>query len=102
MPKKKPSMFTFEHDGKTYSIPSGATKISEIPGQLVRDAYMNGDEGEMILGFTLLEKVDVEPGTVEALYAKPSDEMLATFRAWMRFKPESEDADLGESSASSD
>jgi hypothetical protein len=105
MPKSKPDpgqMFTFEHDGKTYSLPSGATKIDEIPGRLVRDAYMDGDAGEMVLGFTLLEKVDADPAAIAALYDKPAPEMLAIFRDWMRFRPSPEDATAGESSASSD
>lgn len=94
-------MFEFEHDGKTYRIPSGQTKARDVPGKLIRDAYMDGDEGEMRLGFTLLEMVDAEPGAVDALYAMPAPEMLDVFRDWMRFRPSVEDATLGESSASS-
>lgn len=94
--------FTFEHDGQTFSIPSALTKYDQVPGKFVRDAYMDGDEGEMRLGFTLLEMVDAEPGALDALYAKPAPEMLEVFRAWMRFRPSEEDATLGESSASSD
>ncbi len=95
-------MFTFEHDGETYSIPSALTKYDQVPGRLVRDAYMDGDEGEMRLGFTLLEMVDADPGALDAFYAMPAPKMLSTFREWMRFRPSEEDADLGESSASSD
>lgn len=95
-------MFTFEHDGKTYGIPSGSTKIDEVSGQIIRDAYMDGDAGEMRLGFTLLDLVEAEPGAIEALYAKPAPEMLTIFRDWMRFRPSEEDATPGESSASSD
>ena len=103
MPKKKPEqMFTFEHDGKTFGIPSALTKYDEISGELIRDAYMDGDSGEMRLGFTLLELVDAEPGALDALYSKPAPEMLDIFRDWMRFRPATEDANLGESSASSD
>lgn len=89
--------FTFEHDDKTYELPSALTKYDQVPGELVRDAYMDGDSGEMRLGFTLLEMLDLESGTLEALYAKPAPEMLDIFRDWMRFRPEREDADLGES-----
>ena len=105
MPKKKADdglMFSFEHDGKPYSIPSALTKYDEVPGRLIRDAYMDGDEGEMRLGFTLLEMLDADPAAIEALYDMPAPEMLATFKAWMRFRPSEEDAELGESSASSD
>lgn len=95
-------MFTFEHDGETFEIPSALTKYGEVSGRLIRDAYMDGDSGEMRLGFTLLEMVDADPAAIEALYDKPAPEMLDVFRAWMRFRPTEEDADLGESSASSD
>lgn len=94
-------MFTFEHEGKSYEIPSALTKYDEVPGELVRDAYMDGEPGEMRLGFTLLEMIDAEPGTLEALYSKPAPEMLEIFRDWMRFRPATKDATLGESSASS-
>ena len=103
MPKKQPEpMFTFEHDGKTHSLPSALTKYGEVPGRLIRDAYMDGDDGEMRLGFTLLEMLDADPAAIDALYDKPAPEMLDIFRDWMRFRPKAEDADLGESSASSD
>jgi hypothetical protein len=95
-------MFTFEHDGETFEIPSALTKYGEVPGRLIRDAYMDGDDGEMRLGFTLLEMVDADPNAIDALYAKPAPEMLDVFRDWMRFRPSEEDATLGESSASSD
>lgn len=102
--------FTFEHETtvkgkkvtKTYGLPSAMTKYDQVPGRLIRDAYMDGDDGEMRLGFTLLELLDVDEGVLDALYSKPAPEMLDIFRDWMRFKPSEEDADLGESSASSD
>lgn len=105
MPKPKATpeqMFTFEHDGKTYALPSALTKYDEVPGRLVRDAYMDGDAGEMRLSFTLLEMLDADPAAIDALYDKPAPEMLAIFRDWMQFRPAPEDATLGESSASSD
>lgn len=89
--------FTFEHEGQTHTLPAAQTKYDQVPGRLIRDAYMDGDDGEMRLGFTLLEMVDAEPGAVDALYAKPAPEMLAIFRDWMRFRPSEEDATVGES-----
>lgn len=104
MPKKKNNdeqMFSFEHDGQTFELPSAVTKYDQVPGRLIRDAYMDGDDGEMRLGFTLLEMLDADEAAIEALYAKPAPEMLEIFRDWMRFRPSEEDASLGESSASS-
>lgn len=101
-PQTEQQVFTFEHDGKTFEIPSALTKYDQVPGRLVRDAYMDGDEGEMRLGFTLLEMVVTDEDVLDAFYAMPAPKMLTTFREWMRFRPSEEDADLGESSASSD
>lgn len=103
MAKKKPDeqMFTFEHDDKTYELPSAVTKYDQVPGRLIRDAYMDGDDGEMRLGFTLLEMLDADEAAIEALYDKPAPEMLAIFRDWLTFRPSGEDVSLGESSASS-
>lgn len=99
-PKQEPGAYTFRHDGKTYRLPSGETAVSKIPGRFLRDAYMDGDEGEMRLGFAMLEHVDATPGAIDALYSMPAPEMLDHVRAWMTFKPSEEDASLGESSSS--
>ena len=108
---KTPSGFTFDavvrdDDGKprtkTFALPPGETAVPKIPGKFLRDAYMDGDEGQMRLGFAMLEAVDADQGALDALYAMPAPEMLEVIQAWMTFKPSEEDASLGESSGSSD
>ena len=94
-------VYTFEHDGTTYRLPPGETAVSKIPGRFLRDAAMDGEEGQMRLGFAMLEHVDADPGAVDALYAMPAPEMLVRIQEWMTFKPSEEDASLGESSGSS-
>jgi len=104
MTKKKipEGMFTFEHDGTTHWLAPGETKVRDLPGRVYRDAYMDGDDGETRLKFALLELVDASEGALDALYSMPGSEMFAVLREWEMFKVSEEDADLGESSASSD
>jgi len=101
-PKTTTDAYTFRHDGKTYRLPPGETAVSKIPGRFVRDAIMDGDEGELRLGFAMLENVDASEGALDALYSMPGPEMMEHVRDWMQFKPSEEDASLGESSSSSD
>jgi hypothetical protein len=106
-PKAADAAYSFtvaDDNGKprTYRLPPGETAVSKIPGKFLRDAYMDGDEGQMRLGFAMLEAVDADQGALDALYAMPAPEMLEHVQAWMSFKPSEEDASLGESSSSSE
>lgn len=107
MTKKKPpadQVFTFEHEGKSYWLAPGGTKVRDLPGRLYRDALMAEDddnEARNRLRFALLEIIDAQDGALDALYAKPLPEMMETIRKWELFKVSEKDADLGESSASS-
>lgn len=92
--------YTFEHDGQTYALPPGETAVEKISGRFLRDAYMDGDEGQMRLGFAMLEHVDADEGALDALYSMPAPRMLEVIQEWMTFKPSEEDASLGESSSS--
>lgn len=77
--------FEFEHDGKTYTLPNDQEAASRVPGQLVRDAIMSGDDAtEMKLAFATLEAADPDPEALEALYAKPFIEMFTILGEWMQ------------------
>jgi hypothetical protein len=69
-PKAKPAEYTFEHEGKTYVIPPPSDALAQVDGRTFRDALMNGEAGELKLGFTCLELVCTDPETLDALYAK--------------------------------
>jgi hypothetical protein len=106
MPKQtekpaEPAGFTFEHDGKTYTLPSGEDVAAQVPGRFLRDALMEGDAGELRLQFAMLDRLDASEA-VEALYDMPTPDMLEVIRAWMSHKNDEVDASLGESSSSSD
>lgn len=103
--------YTFEatvrdKDGKprkrTFSLPSAADAAANVPGRFLRNAALNGDEGEIALGFATLEAAGAKQEALDALYDLPSAEMLEHIQAWMSFKAEPKDASLGESSGSSD
>lgn len=76
--------FTFEHDGETYSLPAPSAALATIPGKAFRDALMGGEEGQLRFAFTCLESVDADPAALEALYAKPTPQMLPLVMQWFQ------------------
>ena len=93
--------YTFEVDGKTYALPSAETGAETLPGRFLRDAAMEGQEGQIRLGFALLEATGADPAAIDALYDLPGPKMMEHIEAWMEFKPNRGDASVGESSGSS-
>ena len=84
---EEPTEYTFEHDGKTYSLPAAQTVADRVSGKVMRDAVMDGEEGQLRMSFFLLEELEGAEEAREALYAKPASEMLQIVEAWMKFKP---------------
>ena len=93
----EPRNYTFAWDGSTYTLPPPDSAVDLIPGQVLRDAYMEGEEGQMRLGFAMLEHVDAEPGTVEPLYAMPAPQMFTHLQSWMELRAGKTEATVGES-----
>jgi hypothetical protein len=82
-------IFTFEHEDKTYELPAASTVAAQIPGQVMRDAVMQGEEGQLRLSFFMLERLEGAEEAIKALYAKPAGEMLHIVEGWTTFKPKS-------------
>lgn len=99
---KKADVYTFRHKNKTYRLPSGETAAEKIEGRYLRDAAMEGEDGQLRLGFAMLEQVDATPGALDALYSMPASQMMEHIHEWMNFKPSEDEPSVGESSASSD
>ena len=99
---KASDAYTFRHDGKTHRLPAGETAAGKVEGRYLRDAALDGEEGQLRLGFAMLEKVDASPGALDALYSMPAADMMAHIQAWMEFKPAEDEPSVGESSRSSD
>jgi hypothetical protein len=91
------NVYTFEHEGVTYSLPSGATAVPLLPGRALRDAYIDGEAGQMRLAFLMLEAIDADPAALDALYDMPAPVMLEHVQGWMSLAPVEGDASLGES-----
>lgn len=92
--------YTFRHNRKTYRLPPGEDAIPKIPGRFLRNAFMDGEQGEMALAFAMLENVDADPAALDALYEMPAPEMLNHLQAWMNHRADETAATLGESSSS--
>lgn len=99
--KAKPEGYVFIHEGKTYVLPEAETVAGVVEGRYLRDAAMEGDEGQLRLGFAMLEKVAATPGAVDALYSMPASAMMSVIFEWMTFKPSKDEPSMGESSRSS-
>ena len=82
-----PKTFEFEHDGEAYTLPPVESVAASVPGRTMRDAVMDGEEGQLRLAFFMLEKLDGAEDAVDALYSKPAPEMLGLVQKWMTFKP---------------
>lgn len=84
--EEQPTEFTFEHGDETYTLPPIATVADLISGRMMRDAVMEGDEGQLRMSFFMLEHLEGADDAIKALYAKPASEMLPIVEAWMKFK----------------
>ena len=81
---KKSDGFTFDHEGTTYTLPAPTDALMKIPGRALRDAFMDGTQGEMKLAFYCVEAVGADPAAIDALYDKPAPEMTDIILTWFR------------------
>lgn len=95
--KDAPALYEFEWEGLTYHLPPPDAAVEKVSGKALRDAYMDGEQGQMRLGFIMLEHVEAEPGTLDALYAMPAPMMLDHIQKWMELRADDEAATVGES-----
>lgn len=102
LPKKpKPTTgYPFTWQGATYELPAAEATMEKVSGKVLRDAFMDGDEGQARLSFVMLESCSADPAALEALYAMPAARMLEHIEKWMSFAPAPNGASLGESSSS--
>jgi hypothetical protein len=80
---KKTDSFFFRHDGKKYTLPDPAEALDRIKGRAIRDASLGGMEGQLRLGFLMLEAVEADKAALDALYDKPAAEMIELVEQWM-------------------
>jgi len=96
-PDQDDELYEFTWEGTTYRLPLVTDGMEKVSGRRLRDAVMGGDEGQLRLGFSILESLDnLEPGTLDALYDMPAPEMLEHLKGWMERVREGQ-ATVGES-----
>lgn len=98
-PKGDAYQFTVSVGGKpkTFRLPSAEDASGRVPGRFLRDASMNGQEGQIALSFATLEAAGADQAAIDALYDMPATQMLEHIAAWLQFKASPEDASVGES-----
>jgi len=89
--------YTFTWEDTEYHLPAAASAVDKVSGRALRDAYMDGEAGQMRLALTMLELVDADPGALDALYDMPGPVMLQHIAAWMEVEPVEGEPGLGES-----
>lgn len=93
-------LYEFIWADTTYRLPPADRAINQIPGRTLRDAFMEGEEGQMRLGFAMLEHSDAGDA-MDALYEMPAPAMLDHLQKWMETRTRPDGATVGESSRSS-
>src|SRR5690606_4419408 len=77
--------FTFEHEGKTYELATGADAAGQVSGKLISDAIMNDDDvSEMCLAFATLEADNPDEAVLGAVFEQPYIEMMTILGDWMQ------------------
>ena len=76
--------FTFAHEGVQYVLPPPSDSMGRVPGRVLRDAVMGGEDQQAKLNFTILESVDADPAAINALYSKSVVDMSKIMERWLR------------------
>jgi hypothetical protein len=92
--------FRFDWKGESYELPPPDEAMPRISGRLLRDAFLDAEEGQMRLGFSMLENCDADPAALDALYDMPANDMLELVTEWMQTRRDELAANVGESSRS--
>lgn len=82
---KRATKFTFEVDAKTYSLPLASVAAENVTGRQTRDALVDGELGQIRLGFLMLENCGADPKSIDALYDQSKDFTVQTLHDWMTF-----------------
>lgn len=83
------AVFSFEHDGETYQLPSAAlyTQNNEFTGGDFMDAVLDGDvAAELKMGLSVLKAArdDIHPDAYAAIRAKSVPDFMAVMGEWLQ------------------
>lgn len=90
--KAKPTPYKFKAPGMdkydkpitvTHTLPFASKGAEKLTGRDTRDALMNGDVGQLKLGFVMLEACGAKPEAIDALYDLPNTKCLEILGEWM-------------------
>jgi hypothetical protein len=81
---KKVTKYTFTTGGKTYSLPLASKGAENVSGRMMRDSLLGGDEGEMKLGFALLEACGADQAVIDVIYDLPVTKCLEILGDWLK------------------
>lgn len=95
-PPADDDLYEFTWHDTTYRLPLATEGVDKVSGRQFRDAVMDGEEGQLRLGFAMLEAVVTDETALDALYSMPAPAMLEHVKAWMAKAREGE-ATVGES-----
>ena len=99
-PKASEVRYSFEWNGKMHHLPPAETGVDKVSGKVFRDSVMDGEAGQLRLGFAMLEAVDADSSALDALYDMPAPTMLDHIAAWMELRTDETAATVGESAHS--
>ena len=82
-PKKNAPYKFIGADKKSHTLPLASKGAEKVSGRVMRDALMDGDAGELKLGFAMLEACGASEAAVNAVYDLPSAECMEILGEWM-------------------
>lgn len=82
---KKATYFAFCVEGNEHHLPLASTAAEKVPGRAMRDAFLAGEEGQMRLGFLMLEASGVDSKILDVIYDQPGPKTLEILSDWLEF-----------------
>ena len=79
--------FTFDHDGKTYALPTADKYAGNVPGGITADALLEPDNEvvQLRLGLAMLNAVEGHDEARAVMRSMSSQDMFTVLGEWMSF-----------------
>jgi hypothetical protein len=82
----KTALFAFTGaDGKKHTLPLASVGAEKLSGRALRDAFMDGDSGQLKLGFAMLEACGAPQAVIDTLYDLPGPACMEILGDWMNY-----------------
>lgn len=80
---RKVTKFTFDIAGKPYTLPLASKAAAKVSGRALRDAALNGQEGQIALGFQMLDACGADQATIDAILDLPGPRTVQIIEDWL-------------------